>query len=159
MKRTLATAVAALMLTACGGSSDGGDADSTTESPTSTSAIRADGQYATIDDLRAAVREAGIQCPDSIWEPVAASTIDQAVGEGSCGKDFTIVSTTADGVPAANSALTNRYLDRWLDGDRTEFTFVQGATWVAMCNAPAAKILEAKMGGTRVQGTPTASAT
>ena len=156
MKTTIAAALAVALLAGCGTRSDDKASatatSASTSSPTSTSAIRPDGQYATIDQLRAAVQEAGIQCPDQIWEPVPAPTITQAVGEGKCGNDLTLVVTTPEGVPAANSALTNRYLTAYLGGDKTELTFVEGATWVAMGNANATSILVSRLGAKQVQG-------
>ena len=151
MKKLAAlAAVPLLALAAC--SSGSGDSASSSSS-SSTNAIHTDGLYQNLEGLRAAIREAGIQCPDSIWSPEPASSIDGATGEGKCGSDLRIITTTVDGNTKARGKIASDSLVEAYSHVGAVLlvadVLAYGQGWAATGKDAVVTILEDKMGAQR----------
>lgn len=133
-------------LAGCGGG-DSNSAPSTSKEP----AIKSDGLYTSIDQLRAAVREAGIQCPDSIWKPEPTSEI--GVGEGKCGNTLRLVVTPEDDLERAQaeSSMSREIVKEAYrhigDSSYTAPHLVTGSRWAAIAAPSASKVLVEKLYG------------
>lgn len=152
MKKLAALAALPLALTAC----SSGSGDSASSSSSSSSAIHKDGKYDNIDALRAAIREAGVQCPDSIWKPAATPTDEYMTGDAWCGDNVRIAITKDDPV-APSGAMVAFTLDsakKSIDSrDGYTAKYVQGDNWIVQVpTGDAQASIQGKLGGKNPAG-------
>lgn len=162
-----AVAAAALVLSGCASSGDGGASASNTvgASSTSTKAVAARATrtakpkltpkgIVTIEDLRAAVQKAGVSCPDTSWKPNLAPDVEHASAEGVCADALTLVvfkdkSTVGQSAIRFDLALLNA--QHALDSpDPVNDEILAGPGWGALGAKPTIAMIRAALGGSGI---------